>query len=64
MILCEWCGLDARYRMAVGNHAQHRLAPGQMWELQRSDDGVFWIAMVDYNAGVRAPEAQAKERAT
>jgi hypothetical protein len=54
VILYEWVGLEgARYRMATPPEAQHHLSGG--WELQRSETGRYWIAMVDYNAGVREP---------
>jgi hypothetical protein len=54
VILYEWRGKDgARYRMASGIDAQHPIQPPQSWELQRSEDGKYWIAMADYNAGVR-----------
>jgi len=55
MILYEWRGEDGRhYRMAAGVYAQHPMQPGQVWELQVSEDRVHWIAMVDFNVGVRA----------
>jgi hypothetical protein len=59
VIIYEWHNPDegASYRMAVGKDAQHPMHPGQVWELQRSVGRVYWIAMVDYNAGVREPRA-------
>lgn len=56
MILYSWIGADGSdYRMASGVHAQHKMQPGQVWELQTSTDGLHWIALVDWNCGVRGP---------
>lgn len=55
MILYEWLGKDGNaYRMATGIDAQHVMQPGQVYELQISEDRHFWIAMQDWNVGVRA----------
>lgn len=55
MILYEWRGKDGNlYRMVTGIQAQHVMQPGQTWELQVCEDGAYWIAMVDWNCGVRA----------
>jgi hypothetical protein len=56
VILYHWRGTDGRfYRMATGEHAQHEFMAGQFCEVQTSPDGTHWIAMVDWNAGVRGP---------
>ena len=55
MILYEWLGQDGHhYRMCSGKDAQHPMQPGQLWELQISEDRHYWIPMVDWNVGVRA----------
>jgi hypothetical protein len=63
VILYEWRGEDGHhYRMAAGNHAQHKMHTNQSWELQISKDRIYWIPMVDWNSGLRAPDSEGEAK--